>query len=302
MFRQAAEEEEKTGWALVLDWLVGKPLTIITILVVAALVQQVTRRLIRKLSERLKRQKSGLTDKLLPGVVDDPRLVARVDTLQAVLRSVAAVTIWTVAWILVLAEVGVNVGPLIAGAGIAGIALGFGAQTLVRDVIAGFFLIVEDQFGVGDEVDILPSVGNSVVGVVEGITLRLTKVRGFDGTLWHVANGEIRRVGNRSQSWSRAIVDARVRLDADLDAAAAAVLDAATAVTRAEPYADAVDGVPEVLGVEAVGTQWVLLRLVVRVQPGQRWALQRALRAAIADRLRADGLLPPPPRRPAPPA
>jgi small conductance mechanosensitive channel len=302
VLRQEAGQDESSGWDKVLDWLVGKPLTIFLIVVVATVLHRIARRLISRLAGRLKQQRSGFTDKLLPGSVDDPRLVARVDTLQAVLRSVAAVTIWTVALLMILTELGVNVAPLIAGAGVAGVALGFGAQTLVRDVISGFFLIVEDQFGVGDEVDILPSVGNSVVGAIEGITLRSTRVRGFDGTLWHVANGEIRRVGNRSQSWSRAIVDARVRIDADLDQAAAVLLDAARIAVASEPFAEAVDGEPEVLGVEAVGTQWVLLRLVVRVRPDRRWSLQRSLRATIADRLRAEELLPPSAWRSEPPA
>ncbi len=122
------------------------------------------------------------------------RAAHRAATLTLVLRSIATTAIWTTALLLVLGEVGVNLGPLLAGAGIVGIAVGFGAQWLVKDFLAGVCMLIEDQYGVGDDVDL-----GVAVGKVNAVTLRTTQVRDEQGTLWHVPNGEIRRVGNFSQ-------------------------------------------------------------------------------------------------------
>ena len=127
------------------------------------------------------------------------RAAARAETLGHVLHSVAAFTVWTIAVITILGELGINLGPLIAGAGIAGIALGFGAQSLVKDFLAGIFIIVEDQYGVGDIIDVGELSGTPVSGTVESVSLRATKLRSVNGTVWHVPNGTVLRVGNMSQ-------------------------------------------------------------------------------------------------------
>src|SRR6185369_16289116 len=119
--------------------------------------------------------------------------------------------IWTVAAFMVLGEFGINLGPLIAGAGIIGVAIGFGSQSLVKDFLAGIFILVEDQYGVGDTVDL-----GEAVGVVEVVSLRTTRLRSVDGTVWHVPNGEIGRVGNKSQHWSRALLDVQVAYTTDI--------------------------------------------------------------------------------------
>src|SRR5690606_37796789 len=136
----------------------------------------------------------------------------RVEALAMVLRSVASFVIWLVAAFLILSELGVNLGPLLAGAGIVGVALGFGSPTLVRDFLSGIFILVEDQFGVGDVVDV-----GEASGVVEAVSLRPTRLRSVDGTVWHVPNGEIRRVGNMSQHWSRALLDVQVAYQTDIE-------------------------------------------------------------------------------------
>ena len=123
---------------------------------------------------------------------------ARAQTLGGVTASVVRIIVWTFAGLFVLGELGLNLGPLIAGASIVGVALGFGAQTLVKDFLAGFFILAEDQYGVGDEVAI-GGESASTVGVVEELSLRITRLRADDGTVWCVPNGEIRRVGNRSR-------------------------------------------------------------------------------------------------------
>src|SRR5262249_29170644 len=124
----------------------------------------------------------------------------------------ASVVIWVVAILLALGQLGFNLAPLIAGAGIAGVAIGFGAQNLVKDCITGLFMLIEDQYGIGDVVDL-----GVASGTVEGVSLRTTVLRSQDGTVWHVPNGEVRRVGNRTKLWSVAVLDIVVAYDADLD-------------------------------------------------------------------------------------
>jgi moderate conductance mechanosensitive channel len=293
VFHQAdtAEAAEST-WEAFLRWIVGTPLTIVVTLVVAAVASKVVKRLIRRGAEHLKEPREGIGGRFIPGTAD-PRLVARVDTLHALLRNGATVVIWTIAWLIVLDALGINIAPLLAGAGIVGVALGFGAQTLVRDIISGFFMLVEDQFGVGDEVEIQGSVGTPIEGTVEGVTLRATQIRALEGTLWHVANGEMRRVGNRSQRWARVVLDVAVRRDADLDEAGRTLLAAAQEVCDEDRWARAVEAEPELWGVEAVGADTVTMRLAVRVDPPQRLAVQRALRERLARVVRDRELWPP---------
>ena len=136
-----------------------------------------------------------------------------------------AVIIWVIALITVLGEIGIDLGPLIAGAGIAGIALGFGAQSIVKDFLAGLFVLIEDQYGIGDVVDL-----GEASGTVQEISLRATVLRAQDGTVWHVPNGEVVRVGNRSQVWSAAVVDVTVAYSSDLVEAQSVILQTATDV------------------------------------------------------------------------
>ncbi|WP_117000163.1 mechanosensitive ion channel family protein [Desertimonas flava] len=282
------------------DWFVGRPFTILVILLVAWLVTRLARRLVRRLTSRIIRS-DGLASltpvNLIPGrtadktadgaapsentaKVGEPRRVARASSIGGVVTSSISVFVWSVAAIMVIGQLGIDLAPLIAGAGIAGIAIGFGAQSLVRDCLAGFFMIVEDQYGIGDVVDL-----GAASGVVERITLRTTVVRSQDGTLWHVPNGEVRRVGNRSQLWSVALVDVVVPNGAPLDDAKVAVMEAAAATCAEDRFVDSVLEAPRVLGVEDVGADGVSLRLVTKTAPGAQFELQRALREAIKRRL-----------------
>jgi moderate conductance mechanosensitive channel len=130
------------------------------------------------------------------------RRFQRLNASVGVLKGIAGAVVWTVALFAILDAIGVPLQPILAGAGLAGIILGFGAQQLVRDVLAGIAMLIEDQYGVGDIVDV-----GEAAGVVEGVTLRSTRIRDVEGTLWHVPNGEIRRVGNMSQQWARVLLD-----------------------------------------------------------------------------------------------
>ncbi len=160
-----------------------------------------------------------------------------------VLGRLANAVIWGIAILVVLGELGINLAPLIAGAGVLGIALGFGAQSLVRDFLSGFFMLVEDQFGVGDVIDVGGAVGGpagGVSGTVEGVSLRTTRLRDVEGVVWHVPNGEIKRVGNKSQQWSRALLDIEVDRDTDVASAIRVIKETADAMWQEEGWRDAI--------------------------------------------------------------
>jgi moderate conductance mechanosensitive channel len=204
------------------------------------------------------------------------RRAQRADALGALASSIVGVVVWTIAVFMVLGTFGITLGPLIAGAGILGVALGFGAQGLVRDFISGVFMLIEDQYGVGDIVDV-----GEAAGVVEGVTLRTTRVRDVEGTLWHVPNGEIRRVGNSSQQWARVLLDISVSYATDVDQAIEIIEAVAVAMSEEDGYRDLFIGAPEVWGVQALGMDSVDIRLVIKVKPAEQWALGRELRRRI---------------------
>jgi moderate conductance mechanosensitive channel len=207
-----------------------------------------------------------------------PRRSQRARTIGSVLRSLSSVVVLAIGSIMVLAEFGVALGPILASAGIVGVAVGFGAQNLVRDFLSGMFMLLEDQYGVGDIVDV-----GEASGVVEAVGLRITTLRDGNGTVWYVRNGEILRVGNKSQGFAVAVVDLPVAHTADLSEATRIAGQVTAERVAAEDLAAHVLEPPEVLGVEKVGPEGVTLRLTVKVNAGQQWVVQRALHAAIAD-------------------
>ncbi|MFA9429298.1 mechanosensitive ion channel family protein [Egicoccus sp. AB-alg2] len=204
------------------------------------------------------------------------RRAQRADALGALANSVIGVVVWVVAITMALGTFGISLGPLIAGAGIIGIALGFGAQDLVKDFLSGVFMLIEDQYGVGDVVNV-----GEATGVVEGVTLRSTRIRDVEGTLWHVPNGEIRRVGNMSQEWARALLDVSVAYGTDIDVARELIQRVAREMAHEPDYQEIFLDEPEVWGVQALGTDSVDLRLVIKTKPGEQWAIGRELRRRI---------------------
>jgi moderate conductance mechanosensitive channel len=204
------------------------------------------------------------------------RRAQRADALAALGGSIAGVVIWTMAVFMILGTFGISLGPLVAGAGIIGLALGFGAQGLVRDFISGIFMLIEDQYGVGDIVDV-----GEAIGVIEGVTLRSTRIRDVEGTLWHVPNGEIRRVGNMSQQWARVLLDIGVSYGTDVDEAIEIIEAVAVAMAEEEAYRDLFIDAPEVWGVQSLSADSVDIRLVIKVKPAEQWALGRELRRRI---------------------
>ncbi len=270
----------------ILDWLFGRPLSILFVLVIGWLLTIIARRYVRRLVKRLVAPDRAATARrlrILGGdrvealmAEPDPRRSSRASSISDVVGSTLTVLIWTVVIILVIGEVGFDLGPFIAGAGIAGVALGFGAQSLVKDCIAGLFMLIEDQYGIGDVVDL-----GEAVGQVEEVTLRTTVLRGLDGTVWHVPNGEVQRVGNKSQLWSVALVDVDVAYDSDLVQTRELMLSTANDVCSQSEWSDEVLDEPTVLGVEALAADGITMRMIIKTTPGSQWALQRTLREAL---------------------
>jgi small conductance mechanosensitive channel len=219
------------------------------------------------------------------------RVSLRATTLGGVLGTIATAVVATLAVLTILGQVGVSIGPLLAGAGVIGLALGFGAQRLVQDFLSGIFMLLEDQYGVGDIVDT-----GEAIGTVEGLSLRLTRVRDLGGTLWHIPNGDIRRVGNFTRDWARAVVDVDVAYAADVGRATE-VIKAAADEAAGQDADGAIVAEPEVWGVQTLGDNAVTVRLVAQTAPSQQWAVERALRARVKAALDAAGIEIPFPQR-----
>ncbi|PWJ47364.1 small conductance mechanosensitive channel [Quadrisphaera granulorum] len=210
----------------------------------------------------------------------------RARTLGSVLRSLTTAVVMTVVALLVIGQLGIPLAPLLAGVSVVGVAVGFGAQTLVKDFLAGIFIIAEDQFGVGDSVNL----SADAQGTVEAVSLRVTRLRGVDGTVWYVRNGDVLRVGNRSQGWSRAVLDIDVPYSADA-ARVAEVLDEVGEQFHAdEDWRRHLLEEPQVWGIEALSMDKVVVRLAVRTAPLQQWSVSRELRARIKARFDAEGI------------
>lgn len=215
----------------------------------------------------------------------------RADTLASVLNHLAWVLVAAFFVLSTLQEFGVNIGPLVAGAGIAGVALGFGAQSLVKDWIAGFFLLMENQFGVGDII----SVDGSHTGTVERMTLRVTQIRDAEGKAHYLPNGTITQVVVLSKDFARAQVDIEVAFDADVDAVAALLAQAGAELAKAWP--ERVLEATQVLGVEAIGQNGITIRTLTKVAPGKQWEVARELRRRYLLALRFAGIVIPLPQR-----
>ncbi|MCB1027480.1 MAG: mechanosensitive ion channel family protein [Microthrixaceae bacterium] len=272
------------------DWVARTPLKILTIVVLALLANRLARRLVTRAADRARAS-------ALEGARDSEashrggrdlaanRADARARTVTGVLGSLTTSIVVVIATLLILGELNINLGPLLAGAGVAGVALGFGAQSLVRDLLAGLFILIEDQYGVGDVVDVGPA-----VGTVERLTLRSTRLRDVAGTVWHVPNGEIVRAGNKSQRFSRALIDVTVNNDADLAKVEEVMRTVAEELSADEAWADRLLGEPSMLGVQALDERGTTMRLVVDTEPASQWDVERELRRRLRGRLIAAGV------------
>jgi small-conductance mechanosensitive channel len=268
------------AWKAVRDWLLTSGLRIAFILVVSLIAS----RSLRVLRVRL--------EKIIAGAVPTEEQAQRARTLTRVIYNTALVAMTIIAGLMILRELGLDITPLIAGASVAGVALGLGAQTLIRDVIGGFFILLEDQFAVGDAIQ----VGN-IAGAVEKMTLRATFLRDLEGTLHVIPNGEIRIVSNRTKTWSRAIVDVGVAYEEDIGRVMAALGKIGHDLHQDEAFAPLLLEQPTVTGVEALGDWAVTVRIMVKTRPGKQWDVARELRRRIKESFEREGIEMPYPRQ-----
>ena len=217
----------------------------------------------------------------------DERRHQRVRALGSILRSAASVTVIAIAGVVVLGDIGINLAPLLASAGVVGIAIGFGAQNLVRDYLAGIFMLLEDQYGVGDVI----TVGDAT-GTVETVTLRITRMRDVNGIVWHVRNGTIEKVGNESQGWARAVIDFPVPYAADLTTIRSVLSDTALSLWNEPTWRAVMLEEPEVWGAQELSSTEVTMRIVVKTAPLRQWEVEREMRARVKMALHEAGIFP----------
>jgi small conductance mechanosensitive channel len=282
------------------NWLFAKPLHIIGLLLVGVAIRWVLHRMIERLAARA-------SEGSVPGVLQRgkarqmflesssialERRHQRAATMASLLKSITTGAVSAVIIIMAIDVFGYNVAPLIASAGILGVALGFGAQSLVKDFLSGIFMILEDQYGVGDVVDV-----GEATGEVEAVGLRITRLRDVNGTVWYVPNGEILRVGNMSQNWARTVLDIGVGYGEDLARVRDLLRQEAQAMFEDEEYQDMILEEPEVWGVERIDPDAIIVRLVLKTAPLQQWSVAREMRERIKRRFDAEGIELPLPQR-----
>jgi len=285
-----------TGTARHLQDLLLRPVSIVIVVLVAALVSRLGARLITRTVRQLRSravsraEAAAISDAGLPdNAAVHVAHARRVETVGRILANCWRVVIWVIAVLTILGIVGINLTPLVAGATVIGATVGFGAQTLVRDFLSGFLLIVEDQYRIGDTLETA-----SATGVVEEMTLRVTRLRGDDGTVWYVPNGDIRTLGNLSRHSAVSFVDTFLPIGVPVGPAAAAIEQEARAVVAEPEIAGFVLDSPVMLGVESVDSTGSVLRLSIRTRAGSADQVARSIRTRVAARLVADGLLAPP--------
>jgi small conductance mechanosensitive channel len=276
------------------ETLIATPARILLIVVVAVLVRYLAHRAIRRLTDHT-------TGSPVPSILRARRLRAaavgdgaeqvaarrtqRAEAIGSVLRSCASIVVLGIAVVLVLGELGINLAPILASAGVVGVALGFGAQNLVKDFIAGIGIILEDQYGVGDVVDL-----GEASGTVEAVGLRITRVRDVNGVVWYARNGEILRVGNKSQGYAQVVIDMPVAHDTDLERCRAVMQEVADALYAEDEWVEVLLSEPESLGVEQITSEGVFMRLQVRTTNADQWRVGRELRMRLKERFVAEGI------------
>ena len=260
----------------------AQPLRIALVLLLAWLTIHILRRVVTRTARKVRDQprtsafREEMTDPMVLEDLATRRHVQRVDTLATVLRNVVSIVVWVIAALIILSDLGVDLAPLLASAGVATVVIGFGAQQVVRDYLAGLFMLLEDQFGVGDVIDM-----GEATGTVESVSLRVTRLRDVEGVVWWVPNGQVTRVGNKSQQWSRALLDIAVAPDTDAAQATEVIQQTADDMWRDPRWSSRLLAEPEVWGVEDVGVAGMLIRLVVKTVPLAQWDVARELRARL---------------------
>ena len=258
------------NWA---GWL-NAGLRILLIVVIAVVLRTVVRRTISRLIDRMNRGAEAAAGTTLGGLlVNAERRQQRSEAIGSVLRSVASFLILGTAALTVLSVLKINLAPLLASAGVAGVAIGFGARNLVTDFLSGVFMILEDQYGVGDVID-----AGVASGTVVEVGLRVTKLRGDNGEIWYVRNGEVKRIGNLSQGWATAVVDVQVAAGEDLERARAVIAATGEELAKDSPWDEKLWEPVRILGLESVGADCVVIQTQAKTMPGEAAGVARELR------------------------
>jgi small conductance mechanosensitive channel len=278
------------GLAHAAGWLIGKPISILWLVLLALLGRWLLHRLVDRLVRRA--QLGVLPEALARGPFADPgdetvmnRRAQRARTIGSLLKSIVSGVIFAVVLVMVISELGYDITPLITSAGILGVALGFGAQSLVKDFLSGIFMIFEDQYGVGDSINL-----GEVAGTVEAVSLRVTRLRDVDGTVWYVRNGEILRVGNQSQNWARSVVDIAVGYKEDVARVRRILQEVAHDLWEDEEFRHLIIEEPEVWGVQSLGPDSVVVRVTLKTMPQEQWRVSREMRERVKARFDAEGI------------
>ena len=266
---------------LVKVWLaqpVSMVLRILFVLLVAVLIRIAAHRVINKITARAVQAGGSRAD--AAHMLGGERRRQRANALGSILRNAASVLIFGIAAVTIAGDLGLNLAPVLASAGVLGLAIGFGAQSLVRDFLSGIFMLLEDQYGVGDVID-----AGDATGTVEAVSLRVTRLRDVNGVVWHVRNGTINRIGNESQGWARAVVDFPVAYDQELPEVRQTMKDTADQMWQEPRWHDVIMEEPEVWGVESVSSDVIVMRLVARTLPLRQWEVARELRERLKNAL-----------------
>jgi small-conductance mechanosensitive channel len=283
----------------VADVLIGAPLAIAGLVLLAFVVRWLLHRLVDRVVARAEegmvpdrlsnlvgaRARLGRSTEVPHDVATATRRVQRAKTMGSLLQSAISGIVFAVFGTMVLSELDVDIAPIIASAGIIGVAFGFGAQSLVKDFLSGIFMIVEDQYGVGDVVDL-----GEANGTVEAVSLRVTRLRDVNGTVWYVRNGEILRVGNMSQNWARTVLDVAVGYKEDLAKVRRVLKEVAHDVWEDEEFRGLIIEEPEVWGVESMTADAVNVRVTLKTAPMEQWAVAREMRERIKARFDHEGI------------
>jgi small conductance mechanosensitive channel len=272
-------------------WIIEIPIRIIVIIVVSLIIRALLHRAITRMVRPVHVGEVPRILRPFKDRVENSALLAstgllserrnqRALTIGSVLKSAVSFIVLVIAFLLILSELDINLAPFIAGTSIVGVALGFGAQNIVKDFLSGMFMMLEDQYGVGDVIDF-----EKASGTVEAVGLRTTRLRDVNGTVWYVRNGEVVRVGNKSQGYAQVVLDIPIDRDADIDRASAVMLVVAREMQAEEGWSGVFLGDPEVQGVESMTLEETVIRLVAKVRPAEQWRTARELRRRIRERL-----------------
>ena len=251
----------------------------IGVVAAAGVIWLIVRTAIRRWAARASRKLESTGD------LGDRAKAQRFETIARSLSTAAFVVVAIVAVLMMLAVWGIPIGPIVASLSVVGIAVGFGAQSLVKDVIAGMFVLIEDQYAIGDVVELA-----GVSGTVEELRLRTTVLRGLDGSVYHVPNGEVRVAKNVTHEFSRLVIDVSVAYEESVDRSIFVIADEAASFAADPDWAERIVAEPQVLGVDELAESGVIIRMLLTTDPDERWTVKREFLRRIKNRLDAEGI------------